>query len=187
VPTQKPDIRSDRRRNQSRIVAAARTVILAKGRAAAMDDIAAEAGLAVGTLYRHFRTKDELVDAILAELAHEIDELVATYERSLSTPAADAARLLEDLLRHVVLDLSAARLLREALDGSEDRLAASRGRATALLSNLLGAAQDNGTVPDELSVADLVLMFRTAPGDRFTAEERERWLTVVLRGIRTPQ
>src|ERR687885_158221 len=70
--------RADARRNRERVIAAARICMAREGLDAQMEDIARAAGVGVGTVYRHFRTKDELVDALAAErferlrdLAHE--------------------------------------------------------------------------------------------------------------------
>ena len=185
MANQQPDVRADRRRNRARIIGAARSVILAKGRAAGMDEIAAEAGLAVGTLYRHFLTKDELVDAILVELAHETTAFVESFEQALTSQRDNAMGLLEALLRSVVLDLSTTRMLRETLDGSEQRLRESRTRATTLLARLVEAAHRDGTLRPDVTVEDLTLMLRTAPDARLSTEERERWLRIMLDGTRT--
>jgi AcrR family transcriptional regulator len=59
--------RSDAVRNRAALLAAARAVIREQGLAAQMDDIAARAGLGVGTLYRHFPTKDALLEMLALE------------------------------------------------------------------------------------------------------------------------
>ena len=60
-------VRADAVRNREKIIAAAREQITRLGPDTAMDTIAAAAGVAVGTLYRHFPTKADLVDAIVEE------------------------------------------------------------------------------------------------------------------------
>ncbi|GAB2828209.1 TetR/AcrR family transcriptional regulator [Actinocorallia aurea] len=187
MPDREHDGRADRRRNRGRIVAAARSMILAKGRGVGMDEIAAEAGLAVGTLYRHFATKDELIEAILSDLAEEIIGLVESFERRLAARHESAVDLLESLLRTVVLDLSTARMLREALDGSEARLRVARSRATALMTDLVEAAHRDGALHGGVSAGDVVLLLRTAPGGDLPRAERERWLQIMLTGLRTAE
>ena len=67
TPTGERPLRADARRNRERILAAAREVFGAKGQEAQMDDVAAQAGVGVGTVYRHFPTKTALMGAIAAE------------------------------------------------------------------------------------------------------------------------
>jgi AcrR family transcriptional regulator len=61
-------LRADARRNRERVLAAARTVFAEHGREAQMDDVARRAGVGVGTVYRHFPTKEALVQALALDL-----------------------------------------------------------------------------------------------------------------------
>ena len=63
--TPKP-LRADARRNRERIIAAARTVFAERGVEAQMDDVAREAGVGVGTVYRHFPHKEALLGELVA-------------------------------------------------------------------------------------------------------------------------
>lgn len=65
-------VRADAARNRAALVEAARWVFRRDGLAAQMDDIAARAGLGVGTLYRHFPTKDALLEVLVLERYHWI-------------------------------------------------------------------------------------------------------------------
>ncbi|WP_205698733.1 TetR/AcrR family transcriptional regulator [Conexibacter sp. SYSU D00693] len=80
--TAEPDrpLRADARRNRERILAAAKQLLAEAGADAQMDDIARRAGVGVGTLYRHFPTKDELLGALLKQ---KFVELKARAERHL--------------------------------------------------------------------------------------------------------
>jgi AcrR family transcriptional regulator len=57
-------LRADARRNHERVVDAARVVFAEQGREAQMDDVARRAGVGVGTVYRHFPTKETLIEAL---------------------------------------------------------------------------------------------------------------------------
>src|ERR1700754_5269914 len=61
-------LRADARRNRERVLTAARTVFAEHGREAQMDDVARRAGVGVGTVYRHFPTKEALVNALAVDL-----------------------------------------------------------------------------------------------------------------------
>src|SRR5918997_4562477 len=64
--------RADARRNRERILRAARAVFADQGRDAQMDDVAKRAKVGVGTVYRHFPTKEALLDALVRERFEEI-------------------------------------------------------------------------------------------------------------------
>ncbi len=85
--------RSDARLNRERLLAAAREVLAERGEAAEMREIAERAGVAVGTLYRHFPTREALVSAIIADTLEEVRGIIAEAE---ANPYAI------DALRHLV-------------------------------------------------------------------------------------
>ena len=70
-------MRADAKRNYERLVAAARDVFAQEGGGASMEAIAREAGVGVGTLYRHFPKRIDVVEAVYRE---DVDELVAVAE-----------------------------------------------------------------------------------------------------------
>jgi AcrR family transcriptional regulator len=74
-------LRADARRNREKVLAAARAVFAEDGMDAQMDDVARRAGLGVGTVYRHFPTKDALINA----LTDELFAVVAVHTRNLLT------------------------------------------------------------------------------------------------------
>jgi AcrR family transcriptional regulator len=74
---QKP-LRADARRNREKVLAAARAVFAEQGVDAQMDDVARRADVGVGTVYRHFPTKDALLNA----LTDELFAVVAVYTRN---------------------------------------------------------------------------------------------------------
>lgn len=73
-------LRADARRNRERVLSAAREVFAEHGREAQMDDVARRAAVGVGTVYRHFPTKEALIDALVAEAFERL--LVVAKEQS---------------------------------------------------------------------------------------------------------
>ena len=69
-PAAKP-LRADARRNRERVLAAARGCFAEQGYEAQMTDVARKAGVGVGTVYRHFPDKTELIEALVAERFHQ--------------------------------------------------------------------------------------------------------------------
>jgi AcrR family transcriptional regulator len=74
-------LRADARRNREKVLAAARAAFADQGIAAQMEDVARRADVGVGTVYRHFPTKEALLDA----LSDEVFAVVAVYVRTLLT------------------------------------------------------------------------------------------------------
>lgn len=75
-----PGSRSDARLNRERLLVAAREVFGERGLAAEVKDIADRAGLGVGTLYRNFATKDDLVHALVGEVQARFEEALTAAE-----------------------------------------------------------------------------------------------------------
>ena len=69
-------LRADARRNRARIVAAAREVFAASGIDVTLDEVARAAGVGVGTVYRRFSGKEELLDAVFDEVIAEMNALI---------------------------------------------------------------------------------------------------------------
>jgi AcrR family transcriptional regulator len=65
--------RADAQRNYDKLVSAARAVFREHGAQASLDDIAKRAGVGPGTLYRHFPTRDDLIDAVMREWSEQVD------------------------------------------------------------------------------------------------------------------
>ncbi len=74
-------LRADARRNRERVLTAAREVFAEHGPEAQMDDVARRARVGVGTVYRHFPTKEALIDALVAEAFERL--LVVAKEQAL--------------------------------------------------------------------------------------------------------
>ena len=71
-------LRADAQRNRDRLVEAARTAFRERGADCSLDEIAKRAGVGPGTLYRHFPTRDDLIDAVMKDWA---DRVLADAQR----------------------------------------------------------------------------------------------------------
>src|ERR1700761_6992724 len=78
-------LRRDAERNRLLILGAARTVFAQRGLEASLDEVAREAGLGVGTVYRRFPNREALIDALFAD---GINTIARVVEESLATPRA---------------------------------------------------------------------------------------------------
>ena len=184
--------RRDAVRNYHRIMTAARQVLSESGTDASMEQIAARAGVGVGTVYRRFASKDALIDELL-QLA--LDEIVAAVDRA---QARTDGHGLEELLRALGRSFADhARYASLFLRRRKDDGAASRIRTA--IDELTAAAVSAGILDPGVDASDvmaLVLAMRglvQASGDALDAGQHsapaawERFLDIHLVGMRAGQ
>jgi len=149
--------RSHARRNHELLVAAAREVFAERGVDASLEEIARRAGVGIGTLYRHFTTREALVEAIVER---RIAELVDVAEGAAAEPDGWTAlvRLLERMLELQVAD----RLLKDVMtrySPGARGLTSARAELRRLFAQVLARAHEQGTLRDDFTVSDLALLF----------------------------
>ncbi len=178
-------MRADARRNQERILSAAREQITENGPDVSMDQIAQAAGVAVGTLYRHYPTKTDLVQAILTEISAAVLVKAEEAARSLTKPG-DAMAWIEQLLTDLLAEAATNQAIKAAAAvlGAGHATTAQEDRGRAAVESLLRAAQADGDIRPEITADDAYLIIATAPASLGKAS-RDRWLQIVLAGIST--
>ncbi len=179
-------LRADAERNRTRILEAAAKLFAERGVGASIDDIAAAAGVGIGTVYRRFPDRDALIEALFEEkIAH------------IAQRARDALAM-EDPWEGFVTFMRAAgreqatnRGLKEVLfepDRGRERVAAIRDTIRPIASQLLRRAQEAGAVRDDLRDFDMPMMQLAvsliADQSRDIAPEYyERILTILMDGV----
>lgn len=175
--------RADAVRNRANILQAARTLIAARGVGVGIDDIAGEAGVAVGTLYRHFPTKADLVDAIVSELT---DRLFDLLDETVTRIAGGAGALheLEVLLKGVDEIVSRDRAVKAALAGMGLNGAPEKTRrVTGGLARIVDAGHADGSIRPDVTVEDLMVLFASMPGGELPEAARDRWRQLAVRMV----
>jgi len=150
-------LRSDAQRNRDRIVASARELFAREGVDAPVEEITRCAGVGMGTLYRNFPTKEDLVDAVLADA---FDELVREAERAVEQDDAWAG--LTGFLEHAIALHATNRGMKDMLDAHErgrERAEAMRARIRPLMSRLVERAKEQGTLRADFASEDVPLLF----------------------------
>jgi AcrR family transcriptional regulator len=187
-PADRP-MRADARRNYERLVDAARKVFADQGGGASMEAIAKQAGVGVGTLYRHFPKRIDVVEAVYRD---DVDQLVGSADRGMSELGPWAA--LEAWLRAYVDYGRAKRTflneLHEAFEKNPDLKPASRDRIFAACDRVLRRAQEAGQARSDIDGQDLMqLVSPMCMNSTLTLDQGERLLAMVLDGLRssTPQ
>lgn len=185
--TEPRPLRADARRNREAIVKAARKVFSAQGQDAQMDDIARRAKVGVGTVYRHFPTKEALLEELVRESFRELADLwLAALERP---DAWDA--FVDVMWRSAELhsvDKGFTEAIAEAKMAIADQVAEELGLHTSL-TEMMRRCQAAGSMRQDIGPDDLqslfcglgAVMMRSSGGDAW-----RRYLTLMLDGLRPP-
>ena len=165
-------VRVDAQRNRDRILEAARALVAETGVDATMEDIARHAGVAVGTLYRHFPAKEDLVAAVVED---SLAQMASLTEGALAAVHAGAppGPALGELFREIAERHASDQAFKSAagrLDVDSEIATAAPGspvaRSVAGITELLLRAQLAGQVRADLTLADLGVLLGAGPGRR---------------------
>jgi AcrR family transcriptional regulator len=178
------DLRRDARENRARLFAIAKEAFATEGLALPIDDIAKRAGLGIGTLYRHFPTKQHLIAAIVE------DRFIALADEAAALAAApEPERTFFVFLDRLAAELANKRDLGDALAGFDlyAKTAGIRDRLRGSFATLLRRAQDAGAVRPELEVEDVTaLVVAVLPVAGRAPGSASRIMAVVRDGLRPP-
>ncbi|WP_158861720.1 TetR/AcrR family transcriptional regulator [Leifsonia sp. AG29] len=178
-------LRSDARRNREMILDAASELFAVGGDGVQMDDIAARAGLGVGTLYRHFADKQALRAAIIARRFDAVTQLAETAS-GIEDPLVAFETLLYGYLESAESDAA----FRVSILGSEtpawETIAAQKRAFNRVVAAVVERAVRAGVLRDDFTTADFVLITRGAMANMDVDTGWRRFLALQLEGIAAP-
>ena len=182
-------LRSDARRNRQRVLEAARDCFADAGLDAQMDDIAGRAEVGVGTVYRHFPTKQALAEAIALD---HFDRLAASAREALEE--ADPWDGFSNFLRRSGQEQAGDRALAEVMAAEPEVMCDAASRRPDLheaLGDLVTRAQDAGKLRHDVVPADIPMLIcgigrATLAGSKGPTMCCERYIEIVLDGLRAP-
>ena len=184
VSTDRP-LRADAVRNRELLITAAAAAFAARGAEVPLEDIARQAGVGIGTLYRHFPTRDSLVEAVYR---HEVDVLCERADELLDTLPPDQAleEWMQLFVRHVATKRGMLSVLKPMLSSNPTFFAQTRGRAVAAATKLLDAGVAAGTVRSDIRGDDLL---RAVGGicmstDQERSQSSDRLVGLLFDGLR---
>jgi AcrR family transcriptional regulator len=189
APVTERALRADARRNRELVLAAARECFAQDGLDAQMDEIAARAGVGVGTLYRHFPTKEALAAAIAED---HFDRLAASAREALEEP--DPWEAFSGFLRRSGQDQAGDRALAEVMAAEPEVMCDAASRRPDLhdaLAQLVSRAQQAGKLRRDLVPADVPMLIcgvgrATLAGSSGPTMSTRRYLEIMLDGLRAP-
>jgi len=182
ITARKPT-RADALRNYERLVGAAREAFAEGGAGTSLEEIARRAGVGIGTLYRHFPTRQALLEAVYLEELEGICRAAAKYAEL--PPWQALVSWLHDLVAYLGTKRALADQLLEYLDRDSGLFTGCRGALIAAGEPLLQRAQEAEVVRADVSLDD-VLMTVSAIGKLPGVEpvQVERVLDLTLDGLR---
>jgi len=181
-----PTLRADARRNRARILAAAAEVFDEHGTSASTEEVARRAGVAIGTVFRHFPTKDDLLAAIMKDLQRR---LAATAEALAAEGRPTALfTFFAEVVEHAAGARTVVHLLAVAgTDVGVDRQLAGLGEA---LDTLLAPARAAHAVRSDVQLDEVVALLTAACHGAlaagWTPDLRHRTVARLLDGLRPP-
>ncbi|OHV36019.1 MULTISPECIES: TetR/AcrR family transcriptional regulator [Pseudofrankia] len=179
-------LRADARRNRDRLLEVAVRAFSQDGPDIALEAIAKEAGVGIGTLYRHFPTREALVDAAYR---NELDRLCDSVDGLLATMPPDQA--LRAWMEHFIDYMSTKRgmgdALRALIASGGDPFSHSRDRLTGAVTALLRAGSSAGTLRSDVPPDDVLISLSglsLAAADLRDRDQAGRLLDLLMDALR---
>ena len=180
-------LRRDAERNRQRILAAAAEVFNERGLEVSLDEIARHAGVGVGTVYRRFRTKDELIEALFMD---RLDMVAALGEEAFASPDpwSGLVSFMERMAEIMAGNLGLRQMLMLGTYG-RDLVAVARQRNAPLIERLVERAQAAGQLRADIRQTDIIfIVFVLIEATQLSHAEDpgiwRRYLTLILDGMR---
>jgi AcrR family transcriptional regulator len=180
-------LRRDAERNRQRILEAASEVFTECGLEVSLDEVARQAGVGVGTVYRRFRTKEELVEALFVD---RVEAIAAVAERAAEDPDpwTGLVSFMEQMAAMLAGDVGLRQMLMFATYG-RDQVAYARQRNAPLIEKLVERAQAAGQVRSDLRYTDVpFIIFVLTEAAQIARHARpdvwRRYLALIIDGMR---
>jgi len=180
------ELRADARRNRDKLIEAAAPAFAEHGTAASLEEIARRAGVGIGTLYRHFPTREHLVEVVYGR---EVEHLIDAADELAKREAADVA--LEQWMLRFVGYIAAKRGMAESLKtlyaSNSALFAKASGAVPQTLQRLVEAAAEDGLIRKDIQSADLLQALSglySAPDTPDWRERSRRLVGLLMDGLR---
>jgi AcrR family transcriptional regulator len=175
--------RADARRNYDKILAAAREAFAEGGESTALEEIARRAGVGIGTLYRHFPSRQALLEALYLDEVDEVCRSAAELEQA--DPWEALSGWFDSFIPYIAAKQALAHELLNYLDQDAALFKSCRASLFAAGEPLLVRAQQAGVVRPDVDIAQVIQMVvgivKTPNADR---AQTERLVRIALDGLR---
>jgi AcrR family transcriptional regulator len=185
MSTEQPTLRADARRNRERIMSSGRELFARDGPEAQMDEIAARAGVGIGTVYRHFPTKEALLTAMVRERFQEFAEIATLAEdtvdprEALETVMLRSAEAVEGDMGFQLAMMGSNQLEWEGIEEQKAVLA-------AVVTRIISRAVAAGAVRDDFGFDDFAMVMCGITSTMYYKPGSADWrrhLAIMLHGV----
>jgi AcrR family transcriptional regulator len=188
MSTEQRTLRADARRNRERIIASGQELFARDGPDAQMDEIAARAGVGIGTVYRHFPTKEALLTAMVRDRFQEFGEIATLAEETL-----DARDALEAVMLRSAEAVEGDVGFQLAMMGSDELqwegIEEQKAVLAAILTRIIGRAVDAGVARDDFTFEDFGMLMCGVTSTMYYKPGNADWrrhLAILAQGVRPP-
>jgi AcrR family transcriptional regulator len=188
MSTDQRTLRADARRNRERIMFSGRELFALHGPQAQMDEIAAHAGVGIGTVYRHFPTKDALLTAMVRERFQEFAEIA-----TLAEDTVDPSEALETVMRRSAEAVEGDMGFQLAMMGSNqlewEGIEEQKTALAEVLTRIIRRGVAAGAVRGDFSFDDFAMVMCGTTSTMYYKPGSADWrrhLEILLHGIRAP-
>jgi AcrR family transcriptional regulator len=179
-------VRADAQRNRDLLLQAAVRAFAQDGPDVTLEAIARDAGVGIGTLYRHFPTREALVEAAYRNELARLCDAVADLLQAM--PPDEATRAWMDrFVDYMTTKRGMAGALRAVIASGGNPFAQSRDRLVGAITALLQAAADAGTIRPDIEPADVLASLSgvsLAAGRPAQRDQARRLLDLLMDGLR---
>jgi AcrR family transcriptional regulator len=188
MSTEQRTLRADARRNRERIMSSGRELFARDGPEAQMDEIAARAGVGIGTVYRHFPTKEALLTAMVRDRFQEFGEIATLAEETV-----DAREALETVMRRSAEAVEGDVGFQLAMMGSNELewegIEEQKAVLAAVVTRIIRRAVDAGAVRDDFTFEDFGMVMCGITSTMYYKPGSADWrrhLAITVHGLRPP-
>ncbi|MEV6554211.1 TetR/AcrR family transcriptional regulator [Nocardia sp. NPDC051756] len=181
-------LRADAARNQQRIIAAARELFADHGLEITLDDVAERAGVGVGTVYRRFANKKELITEVFEQSITEFAEAAESALRH-ADPWFGLVEFFEYACRHMAKNRGFSEVMLE-LEDDVDRFVVVRDRIKPTVTGIVDRAREAGVLAPGIEPSDFFALIHMVDGIAEFArpvnpDVWQRYMAIVLNGVRS--
>jgi AcrR family transcriptional regulator len=188
MTTDQRTLRADARRNRERIVSSGRELFARHGPEAQMDEIAAHAGVGIGTVYRHFPTKEALLTEMVRARFQEFAEIATSAEE-----IADPLEALQNVIRGSAEAVEGDSGFQLAMMGSSELewegIEEQKAALAEVVSRIISRAADAGVVREDFVFDDFAMVMCGITSTMYYKPGGASWhrhLEILLHGVCAP-